>query len=467
MSDEIQPAETVSAEPTKQFFVEMLTRDIGLQDTVMDLLDNCLDGVLRLLGPVHRNEQPYRGYWAKINLHPDQFSIEDNCGGIPQDRKNYAFRMGRTDEKQDADLMTVGVYGIGMKRAIFKIGGEAFVTSQYSPDESFEVEIPPNWVETETWAFPLKNKGRVLQHTGTQIAIAQLHPGVSREFGEDAAFINDLKMAVARYYARIIEKGFTVYVNGQKIEPLVTKLYLAEHGGIAPYVISGRIGDVELSIACGFYWPLASEAELDIESDVPRSRHEAGWTIICNDRVVLYKDTTRLTGWGQGVVPYFHNQFISFAGEVEFKSRNVAALPLTTTKRGIDAGSFVYLEALRFMQEGAKLFTSFTNRWKGKEKETTVLFQQSTPVSSEKIVAQARANQELKPVRGATNISRYKPELPEPRNKSDARRITFSKSLAEIRQVAEYFFDTEDIDPNKVGENCFDHVLELVNNVRR
>ncbi|MBF0956152.1 MAG: hypothetical protein HXK15_07140, partial [Actinomyces sp.] len=36
------------ASPTKQFFVSMLTRDIGLADAILDLLDNCLDGAMRL-----------------------------------------------------------------------------------------------------------------------------------------------------------------------------------------------------------------------------------------------------------------------------------------------------------------------------------------------------------------------------------------------------------------------------------
>ena len=38
---------TVDSSPTKEFFVEMLTRDIDLTDAILDLLDNCLDGVLR------------------------------------------------------------------------------------------------------------------------------------------------------------------------------------------------------------------------------------------------------------------------------------------------------------------------------------------------------------------------------------------------------------------------------------
>lgn len=36
--------------PTKEFFIDMLTRDIELNDAILDMLDNCLDGVVRTKG---------------------------------------------------------------------------------------------------------------------------------------------------------------------------------------------------------------------------------------------------------------------------------------------------------------------------------------------------------------------------------------------------------------------------------
>ena len=59
----------------------MLTRDISLDDVLLGLIDNCLDRALRLAdgGDVHYGKQ-----FVKIKLSKDQFSIEDNCGGIPR-----------------------------------------------------------------------------------------------------------------------------------------------------------------------------------------------------------------------------------------------------------------------------------------------------------------------------------------------------------------------------------------------
>ena len=39
--------ENIDASPVKRFFVEMLTRDIQIEDAILDLLDNCVDGILR------------------------------------------------------------------------------------------------------------------------------------------------------------------------------------------------------------------------------------------------------------------------------------------------------------------------------------------------------------------------------------------------------------------------------------
>ena len=115
---------TVDSSPTKEFFVEMLTRDIDLTDAILDLLDNCLDGVLRKRGSmdIKRDDFDYSGFEANITIEKDCFIIQDNCGGISKSIAiNSAFRMGRDSTKVlDENLPTVGIYGIGMKRAIFK-----------------------------------------------------------------------------------------------------------------------------------------------------------------------------------------------------------------------------------------------------------------------------------------------------------------------------------------------------------
>ena len=141
--------DTIQAAPTKNFFVNMLTRDIELEDAILDLLDNCTDGIQRALQKRDGDDRfdSYDGFKANVTIEKGYFKIEDNCGGISIDRaKNFAFRMGRPTEASDLDddLYTIGTYGIGMKRAIFKMGRLCRVTSQ-TESEAFEVAIPPEW----------------------------------------------------------------------------------------------------------------------------------------------------------------------------------------------------------------------------------------------------------------------------------------------------------------------------------
>ena len=75
-------------------------------------------------------------------------------------------------------------------------------------------------------------------------------------------------------------------------------------------------------------------------------------------------DKSRQTGWGWGGVPSYHNQFIWITGFVFFDGYP-ADLPMTTTKRGVNANLDVYTIVRERMQAGVKHFTKFTNDWKG------------------------------------------------------------------------------------------------------
>lgn len=108
----------VKASPTKEFFVNMLVRDILLKQAIIELIDNSIDGARGT-----RKNNQYLGLKISIEFNNNKFVIEDNCGGIPLDvAANYAFRFGRPKTIQSGDTETTGIFGIGMKRALFKMG---------------------------------------------------------------------------------------------------------------------------------------------------------------------------------------------------------------------------------------------------------------------------------------------------------------------------------------------------------
>ena len=173
----------------------MLTRDIDLTDAILDLLDNCLDGVLRKRGSmdIKRDDFDYSGFEANITIEKDCFIIQDNCGGISKSIAiNSAFRMGRDSTKVlDENLPTVGIYGIGMKRAIFKIGREAEILSKCN-DEQFCVKIPYEWTKTDDWKLNLDDTSSVppaLADGGVIVCVRHLNSTIASIWKRDSKLL--------------------------------------------------------------------------------------------------------------------------------------------------------------------------------------------------------------------------------------------------------------------------------------
>ncbi|NEQ66393.1 MAG: ATP-binding protein [Symploca sp. SIO2D2] len=461
----------LNASPTKSFFVEMLTRDIELEDAILDLLDNCIDGIQRIITTNHTSEKPYEKFWAKITLSKEGFQIQDNCGGIPIDvSRSYAFRMGRPQNNVDNDVYTIGTYGIGMKRAIFKMGRSSEVISQTRTD-SFKVTINPEWLtDDRNWNLPFASIEPTWEEPGTLIKVADLYSSIRDAFSSPQSTLsNSLVYKISYHYSYILNKGFTVWINEVKVPQQSFNLlwdgieHINETNTIAPYLYELEQDGVNVKLAIGFYRPTASQEEVDEEMlGKRRSRETAGWTIVCNDRVVLYCDKTRLTGWGEETVPSYHPQFIAISGVVHFRSKDARKLPTTTTKRGIDSASDIYLYVKRFMREGLKTFTAYTNKWQGSLPQEKARVEQAQPVAPNKIFEQIPSQKWTK-VQNRTNERKYKPSLPMPESinsKSPKKNIKFSKLEKEIKIVADYLFEDPDREPSEVVNECFEKVLK-------
>src|SRR5260370_40832386 len=88
-----------------------------------------------------------------IAVSKSQFRISDTCGGITiEDAKDEVFRHGNpSHEKNHTGL---GVSGIGMKRAFFKLGRLVRVESQTSTEEFLVVIDDDRWKrKKDDWSF--------------------------------------------------------------------------------------------------------------------------------------------------------------------------------------------------------------------------------------------------------------------------------------------------------------------------
>lgn len=443
-------ARKASTKPTKSFFIKMLTRDIALDDAVLDLLDNCLDGAVRMLRKrveQREDQERFKGFYAELRFSKDRFEISDNCGGIPLDlAAERAFRMGRPEDVADeADRGTVGVYGIGMKRALFKFGTDIKVVS--AGKEPFSVSIGADWLGSEEWDdFDLEPYDGNEVENGTRIVVQGLHGSVSDAFS-DPDWVEAFSNYVGEHYSILIGKGFEVRIGfegdvPENVRPVRMTTYLSdatlEDGTrIAPAIYRGTVSGVEVELIAGLIAPPKSLEEADRDSENTASDVKAGWTVICNDRVVVAHDRTHLTGWGRSPIPSYHGQYSVIAGYAFMKSEDVSALPLTTTKRGIDMNSAVYADVMTLMQDAIQPFIKFTNDWKTAE-QRTVPMQGAVPTALSSLRADYAASLSFNPVRKVSGVERNVPILPSTKVKR-ARRTCLVLNEEEGRIVSKHY----------------------------
>jgi len=331
--------EVVDASPTKEFFISMLTRDVPLDRAILDLVDNSVDAAYQSGG--------LQGKEIRISFDKERFFIEDDCGGMSKSvAKQYAFKFGRSKGDQRDTPHSVGQFGVGMKRTLFKIG-EEFVVESNHPSGAFKIDVDVNeWLsDRENWEFMLEEVPGDGTH-GTKITVQKLLDGVSEQF-ELELFLEDLIRDIEKAHFKAISEGLKVIINGRRVESFEFRIKASDN--LKPVRYKGSVNDVSYSITAG------------VDS---RDYHKGGWYIVCNGRLIEEANTDFKTGWGVHGIRRYHPDFAFFRGIVEFDADDSSTLPWTTTKTSVDTDNFVYRKVQSEMKKVMGEIIAFLNKRK-------------------------------------------------------------------------------------------------------
>jgi hypothetical protein len=311
----------ISVYPTKGFFIQTLVKDIQLIDAFLDLIDNSIDSY------IENNISDRR--LISISFSNEQIIIEDKCGGIKKDNiYDKVFRFGKTTERR---AKTIGVYGIGMKRAIFKMGKSILIESD-DGDNYFVVKINEDWLkDEENWELDFEKEETSKGASFTKITITDLYPNISDELS--TTFENQLRRRIKDTYSIFIENNVTIQVNEIQVEPYdFSFLY---NDAFVPFHKKYTFGEVIAEIYAGFTPPPDGEKD-----------EIFGWYVFCNNRLVIKNDTSSKTGWGgpDGKI-YHYPEDNRFLGLLFLNSDNPSELPWHTTKEDIQEDSKIYRQA--------------------------------------------------------------------------------------------------------------------------
>ncbi len=324
------------ADPTKDFFIYMITRDISVNAAIVELIDNSIDGAKRL-----RKNGDYTGLSINISFDKNTFRIKDNCGGFDvETAQTYAFKFGRPSSKKTSGDYFTGLFGIGMKRALFKMGMKFTVIST-TLKEHFKIEVDVDeWIKNNDWTFQMTevvtDGNYSEEECGTEIIIEKLHNEHSINFS-NKVFENRLFSYVERFRTIEAENGLKIFINHNEVS--IYKERLIQNENVHCYMNYLQVDNTEVRVVAG----ISHNGEPE----------KAGWYVFCNGRLVLFADKTNITGWGTNYRQY-HPSLAAFRGYVYFESTDLFSLPWNTTKTGVDINNKSYIIAMDFMKEAVE-----------------------------------------------------------------------------------------------------------------
>jgi hypothetical protein len=411
MTSETPP---IDASPTKELFIDILTRDIGIKDCILDLLDNSIHNAIVSnkidITKIFEGKQSKKNLSRisiDIKLDKKKFEIDDNCGGISiDDAANEVFRFGKEKYKQEGKGL--GVYGIGMKRAFFKLGKEASLFSKTKNEELGVIIKVNEWLKKKDWTLEFDYADKLdklapIDERGTTINVDQLNDLVKKKFSSPM-FQYELIEEISKTYALFIEYlGIKITVNKQKVKPSIPTF-----AKITTTKKRSKLHDVDILIIAGV---------------TPKSDSTPhGWYVYCNGRMIMSADQSEKTGWSEGNA--WHPKYNHFLGLVFFSSNKVEKLPWNTAKEGVEFEHPVYQNALGLMRTYGKTVKKYlADSYKSDEIES---------IPQREVLEKAR-DISFKEV-AKSRDSQFAPKIPKSSETSDVP-INFKRPRVQIERI--------------------------------
>ena len=432
----------VAADPAKGFFVSMLIKDITLRDAIGDLVDNAVDAIKARAEDLTN----LKGYKIEIKLGKSFFSISDNGFGMEANvARETAFNFGKSASHKLIDK-AIGQFGIGMKRAFFKLGSNIKVKS-FATTSQFELSIDVlEWLkEPQKWKFEF-DKGTLKENiknnsnnTGLEIHISNLSFDSKTSFG-DKTFIDTLQKEISLEHMLNINKGLIIKIDGYTLES--TEITLVSDENIKPT-----------------YWEkILTEQSVKILAGISaKDANEGGWYIFCNDRLILAHNQGEETGWGSEFAKY-HSQFYRFRGYVFFEAINSSNLPWNTTKTGMDLDSPYYKEVKGKMKTMTLQVFDLLNKLKEeKEKDNPEENQTLNKAVTKSLKTAIPVIQIIDKAEVLNNKFHYPTILFNPTKKSNSIKISYQVSEEKYNAIEQRLGESN---PKEIGLKTFNYYYD-------
>ncbi|VEI16101.1 Uncharacterised protein [Serratia plymuthica] len=356
---------------SSNFLEDTLTKDVTTLEAIFDLVDNSIDAARDSLisdGCKRGDDNlpdSYMGYFVKIRIDDDSIRVLDNCSGI--DRETLRKRALYTN-KQSQHEYGIGLYGIGLKRSLLKMGTDFsfYVDNSKEAFKSyFDNKSIGGDAEHKVYADVVLSSG----NRKSLFSVSNIKNEIKNDFHNPRWFANAEREFSLRY-ALYLKKGFKIILhhvkNKNKVNVYGVAPALRIECNFPPTREVIRFDGVDVIIETGIHQDYIFPGEEGHSISNNRKLTDYfGIYFSCNDRVIVAASTEKSLGWKSK----WHSEYNGYVCWVKFVSKDAALLPWNTAKTALRTDSSLFLEVRDRLQPIADHYRSvIKQRYYGNKK---------------------------------------------------------------------------------------------------
>jgi hypothetical protein len=333
--------DVIDGTPEKRFFLSLIS-DYDLKTGLCELVDNAID--------FWTNAGATSKLVVDVVLDPGRqvLCVSDNAGGVRQDNVRLLIAPGATGNPADID--TIGIFGVGGKRAAVALGERVEIKTRYKKEKSLQIDLTSEWLtEPGEWKLPVYEVPD-LSPGCTIVDISKLR----QSFDEDEVEV--VREHLSETYNWFIRNGCTIRLNGTPVNPVSFDSW-AYPPGFEPQEATFEIfptsnGSLNVTISAG----------LILDRDPEQENY--GVYVYCNHRLIVKELRTRDVGYlitSEAGVPHpdasLCRVIIQFQGSPEL-------MPWNSSKNDINPSRPAFAQIRPLVITLVKHFTKLSRRLK-------------------------------------------------------------------------------------------------------
>jgi hypothetical protein len=327
--------------PDKRLFWSIIS-DYDTVTALCELIDNAVD--LWSLGG-RRNTLV-----VDIQLDPERqlINVNDNAGGVSRKDLRLLIAPGGSNISPDAE--TIGIFGVGSKRAVVALAQTASIKTHRAGDGTFQIDITEDWLRSSDWNMSAFAVPAIRSGT-TEMNLAALRKVL------DKSDVPRLISHVGETYAEFLKsRQLKISVNRHRVTPIHFERWAF------PRQFEPRRANLTITI------PNEGVVQAQITGGLIRDRDPVsgnyGVYFYCNKRLVAKHLKVREVGYfisSEAGVPHPDASLCRVIVKLQGPAK---LMPWNSSKTGINFAHPVFQALRETLTPLVKHYSSLSRRWK-------------------------------------------------------------------------------------------------------